>query len=173
MKFGDGTHGLFIFRTSADTCGTYVPAVVTDTIPPMRIQLEAKSNVSCAAQPEHLTKDGMIKLSLLGGTQPYTLFRDKELFSDEHIQTYKEFKDSMIMNEKGEVIKTVKIINLENLEAGRYYFTIKDYNKCIRHMGEDNNDTVVVLKSPDPISTLIASSSICPKSGDELATRLR
>ncbi|MEE1261193.1 MAG: hypothetical protein U0K66_13600 [Paludibacteraceae bacterium] len=169
MKFGDGTHGLFIFRTSADTCGTYVPAVVTDTIPPMRIQLEAKSNVSCAAQPEHLTKDGMIKLSLLGGTQPYTLFRDKELFSDEHIQTYKEFKDSMIMNEKGEVIKTVKIINLENLEAGRYYFTIKDYNKCIRHMGEDNNDTVVVLKSPDPISTLIASSSICPKSGDELA----
>ena len=169
MNFGDGTHGLFIYRAAeGQNCGTYVPAVVTDTIPPMRIQLEAKSNVSCAAQPEHLTKDGMIKLSLLGGTQPYTLFRDKELFSDEHIEVYKEFRDSVIKNEKGEVIKTVKIINLENLEAGRYYFTIKDYNKCIRHMGEDNNDTVVVLKSPDPISTLIAASSICPKEGEDL-----
>ena len=169
MNFGDGTHGLFIYRAAeGQSCGTYVPAVVTDTIPPMRIQLEAKSNVSCAAQPEHLTKDGMIKLSLLGGTQPYTLFRDKELFSDEHIQTYKEFKDSMIMNEKGEVIKTVKIINLENLEVGRYYFTVMDKKKCIRHMGEDNNDTVVVLKSPDPISTLIAASSICPKEGEDL-----
>ena len=169
MNFGDGTHGLFIYRAAeGQSCGTYVPAVVTDTIPPMRIQLEAKRNVSCAAQPEHLTKDGMIKLSLLGGTQPYTLFRDKELFSDEHIEDYKEFRDSVIKNEKGEVIKTVKIINLENLEAGRYYFTIKDYNKCIRHMGEDNNDTVVVLKSPDPISTLIAASSICPKEGEDL-----
>ncbi|MBR6110463.1 MAG: right-handed parallel beta-helix repeat-containing protein [Paludibacteraceae bacterium] len=169
MNFGDGTHGLFIYRAAeGQNCGTYVPAVVTDTIPPMRIQLEAKRNVSCAAQPEHLTKDGMIKLSLLGGTQPYTLFRDKELFSDEHIEDYKEFRDSVIKNEKGEVIKTVKIINLENLEAGRYYFTIKDYNKCIRHMGEDNNDTVVVLKSPDPISTLIAASSICPKEGEDL-----
>ena len=171
LAFGDGTHGLFIYRTSDDQCGTYVPAVVTDTISPMRIQLEEKHDISCAEAPSEKTKDGIIKLSVLGGVPPYTLYRDKTLFGDEHIGTYTSFVDTTIRNAEGKAVKTIKIITLSNLEKGRYYFTAVDSNKCVRHMGADKliNDTVIVLKSPEPISALVQASSICPKDGEGLA----
>lgn len=166
MQFGNGTHGLFIYRTSNDKCGTYVPAVVTDTIPAMRLQMEAMRNVSCAEAPIDKTRDGMIKLSILGGVEPYTLYRDKSLFSDEHISSYSEFKDSSIYK-NDQLIKTIKTITLNDLAVGRYYFTVVDQNNCIRHMGADKsvNDTVIVLDSPKPISSLVTASSICPKEG--------
>ena len=166
MQFGNGTHGLFIYRTSNDKCGTYVPAVVTDTIPAMRLQMEAMRNVSCAEAPIDKTSDGMIKLSILGGVEPYTLYRDKSLFSDEHISSYSEFKDSSIYK-NDQLIKTIKTITLNDLAVGRYYFTVVDQNNCIRHMGADKsvNDTVIVLDSPKPISSLVTASSICPKEG--------
>lgn len=166
MQFGNGTHGLFIYRTSNDKCGTYVPAVVTDTIPAMRLQMEAMRNVSCAEAPIDKTRDGMIKLSILGGVEPYTLYRDKSLFSDEHISSYSEFKDSSIYK-NDQLVKTIKTITLNDLAVGRYYFTVVDQNNCIRHMGADKsvNDTVIVLDSPKPISSLVTASSICPKEG--------
>ena len=166
MQFGNGTHGLFIYRTSNDKCGTYVPAVVTDTIPAMRLQMEAMRNVSCAEAPIDKTSDGMIKLSILGGVEPYTLYRDKSLFSDEHISSYSEFKDSSIYK-NDQLIKTIKTITLNDLAVGRYYFTVVDQNNCIRHMGADKsvNDTVIDLDSPKPISSLVTASSICPKEG--------
>ncbi len=167
FAFGGGTHGMFIYRTSEDGCGTYVPSVVQDTIPPMRISIDSYANVSCHEQSclmdKSLNSDGWVKFQFYGGNKPYRLYRNDEL-NDDYTQP---LTNEVKYKKEEKKIGTAEFVyaTIEDLSKGKYYFTLVDDHDCKRYLGADETftDTVVDIKEPDSIRGRIYTSAICPR----------
>lgn len=167
FAFGGGTHGMFIYRTSEDGCGTYVPSVVQDTIPPMRISIDSYANVSCHEQSclmdKSLNSDGWVKFQFYGGNKPYRLYRNDEL-NDDYTQP---LTNEVKYKKEEKKIGTAEFVyaTIENLSKGKYYYTLVDDHDCKRYLGADETftDTVVDIKEPDSIRGRIYTSAICPR----------
>lgn len=175
FAFGGGTHGMFIYHTSGDGCGTYVPSVVQDTIPPMRISIDSYSNVSChersSLMDKSLNSDGWVKFQFYGGNKPYRLYSHSELN-----QYYTQPLTNEVKYKKEEkTIGTAEFVyaTIEGLSKGKYYYTLVDDHNCKRYLGSDEvfTDTVVDIKEPDSIRGRIYTSAICTRyeqnAGDE------
>jgi len=167
FAFGGGTHGMFIYRTSEDGCGTYVPSVVQDTIPPMRISIDSYANVSCheksCQMDKSLNSDGWVKFQFYGGNKPYRLYRN-DVLNDDYTQPLTnevKYKKEEKKIGKAEFVYAT----IEDLSKGKYYFTLVDDHDCKRYLGSDETftDTVVDIIEPDSIRGRIYTSAICPR----------
>lgn len=167
FAFGGGTHGMFIYRTSEDGCGTYVPSVVQDTIPPMRISIDSYANVSCheksCQMDKSLNSDGWVKFQFYGGNKPYRLYLNDELNKDytQPLTNEVKYKKEEKKIGKAEFVYAT----IEDLSKGKYYFTLVDDHDCKRYLGSDETftDTVVDIIEPDSIRGRIYTSAICPR----------
>ena len=170
LTVGPGRHGYLVYEDDNNACGGYVEVVVLDTIRPMDISKKSIDSVKCYGN-----NDGAISLYLKGGTSPYTLSYDKFWFDEKENQskeahesrTYTKSQLNLILNniEKSDgtiVVDSTYSIDINNLSAAKYCFTIVDANGCVRSLGVDGSIDTLTVRQPDSMHIDVYASGSCP-----------
>ncbi len=170
LTVGPGRHGYLVYEDDNDACGGYVEVVVLDTIRPMDISKKSIDSVKCYGN-----NDGAISLYLKGGTSPYTLSYDKFWFDEKENQskeahesrTYTKSQLNLLLNniEKNDgtiVVDSTYSVDINNLSAAKYCFTIVDANGCVRSLGVDGSIDTLTVRQPDSMHIDVYASGSCP-----------
>ena len=170
LTVGPGRHGYLVYEDDNNACGGYVEVVVLDTIRPMDISKKSIDSVKCYGN-----NDGAISLYLKGGTSPYTLSYDKFWFDEKENQlkdahesrTYTKSQLNLILNniEKSDgtiVVDSTYSVDINNLSAAKYCFTIVDANGCVRSLGVDGSIDTLTVRQPDSMHIDVYASGLCP-----------
>ena len=169
LKMRAKTHGLFVYETKGDQCGTYVQGTVVDTIPIFKTSKKSIQPATCNG-----LNNGKIELYISGGTQPYTVIRNSYWKMKDTLKLYPNLPltdttfEMKLINPTDSTVPPVDTIiknyyvTLSNMPADTFYFTVADGNNCLSVMGDTATfDEKLIVKQPDSLKASFDASTAC------------